>query len=162
MLKKTTYEFSYQTGDDLNLLDEQWRTLIDQAREAAHTLSYAPYSNFYVGAALLTNAGNIFLGANQENASYPLCNCAEQICVQKCYTEKPAAIIERIAVYCKNPKQATQAIGPCGACRQVLLEAEFRGGQNIQILLIGTEKEFIVIPSVHALMPLNFNHVHLA
>ncbi len=162
MLKQTTYQFSYQSGQDLQLLDERWRALMKNAAAAAQQLSYAPYSKFHVGAALQTITGDIFVAANQENAAYPLCNCAEQICVQKCYTEKPEAVIERMAIYCESAKLETTPIGPCGACRQVMLEAEMRGKGDIQILLKGSRADFILVPSVHALMPLNFNHTHLA
>ncbi len=85
------------------------------AREKA----YAPYSNFLVGAAVLTRDGRRFSGCNVENASYGLCNCAER-----------TALFSAIAAGCKPGDFVAMAvigdtlapISPCGACRQVMSE----------------------------------------
>ena len=65
----------YKDKDALTSIESQ---LMDKAIEALD-LSYAPYSNFNVGAALITTNGSISKGANQENASYPLCICGERV-----------------------------------------------------------------------------------
>jgi cytidine deaminase len=86
-----------------------------QAREQA----YAPYSNFLVGAALLTRDGRHFGGCNVENASYGLCNCAER-----------TALFSAIAAGCQPGDFLALAViadtdnpvSPCGACRQVMSE----------------------------------------
>jgi cytidine deaminase len=90
-------------------------TLARSAREQA----YAPYSNFQVGAALLTRDGRRFSGCNVENASYGLCNCAER-----------TALFSAIAAGCRPGDFAALAVvadtenpvSPCGACRQVMSE----------------------------------------
>jgi cytidine deaminase len=90
-------------------------TLARSAREQA----YAPYSNFLVGAALLTRDGRRFSGCNVENASYGLCNCAER-----------TALFNAIAAGCRPGDFAALAViadtdnpvSPCGACRQVMSE----------------------------------------
>lgn len=95
------------------------------ARERA----YAPYSKFKVGAALLTQDGNVFLGCNVENASYGLCNCAER-----------TAFFSAIAAgYRRHQFRALAVVGdtpepiaPCGACRQVIFEL---GGPDLSIRL---------------------------
>jgi cytidine deaminase len=109
--------------------------LIAAAHEAAKH-AHAPYSNFYVGAALLTGDGNIFSGCNVENASYGLTICAER-----------NAIFAAVAVSNVVPqgKIAIQAIAvvnaqnvpcsPCGACRQVI--AEF--GKDITVFYQGSD-----------------------
>ncbi|MBQ4854460.1 cytidine deaminase [Rhodanobacter sp. B2A1Ga4] len=89
--------------------------LARSAREQA----YAPYSNFLVGAALLTRDGRHFSGCNVENASYGLCNCAER-----------TALFSAIAAGCRPGDFAALAViadtdspvSPCGACRQVMAE----------------------------------------
>ncbi len=90
------------------------RELIAQAQQA-RTQAYAPYSNFPVGAALLSRSGRVFTGSNVENAAYPLTTCAERTAVTKAVSEGERSF-EAIAVV-----TATGA-SPCGACRQILRE----------------------------------------
>jgi cytidine deaminase len=91
------------------------------AAEAAAALAYAPYSDFHVGAALLTSEGKIVSGCNVENASYGLTNCAERTAVFRAIAEgklSKGVSIEAIAVVHRDHQSCT----PCGACRQVLSE----------------------------------------
>lgn len=81
--------------------------------------SYSPYSKFKVGAALITKSGEVFLGANIENASYPLCMCAERNALYNAYNhgvKKSDIVALAVAGDTKQP------ITPCGACRQVMSE----------------------------------------
>ena len=91
--------------------DSQLVDLACAAREKA----YAPYSEFAVGAALLTRSGKIFTGANVENASYGLSMCAERSAVFAAVSAGETEF-EAIAVVTENGGS------PCGACRQVLSE----------------------------------------
>jgi len=92
--------------------------VMDAARAAANR-AYAPYSNFHVGAAILTVGGTIHSGANVENASYGLSICAERNAVTMMATTDPEdREIELVAVFSPN----TSPCFPCGACRQVLSE----------------------------------------
>jgi len=92
--------------------------LIQLAKEAQEK-SYTPYSQFPVGAALITEDGDIFTGANIENISYGLSNCGERTAIFKMMSEKgPKAKIKAIAVTTK----ADIPCSPCGACRQVIQE----------------------------------------
>ena len=107
--------------------DPERRQLIDAA-VAARNGAYAPYSNFRVGAAVLTADGHIFTGANVENASFGLTLCAERVAAT---TAVAAGHRELMAVAVATPGGHF----PCGACRQVL--AEF-GGQ-MEVLLVDSE-----------------------
>ena len=94
--------------------------LLEQAKASA-TKAYAPYSQFQVGCALLTRAGNIYTGCNVENASYGLTICAERNTIFHAVAEEgPSMKIASLAVIALG-----QEFPPCGACRQVI--AEFAG-----------------------------------
>jgi cytidine deaminase len=93
-------------------------TLMEAAREASER-AYAPYSNFHVGAAVLTGGGNIYQGSNIENASYGLSICAERnAATTMAFADPEDRVIEVVAVYSPN----TSPCFPCGACRQFLRE----------------------------------------
>jgi cytidine deaminase len=100
-------------GDDLDL-----ETVMEAAR-AASRRAYAPYSDFYVGAAILTGGGAIHSGSNVENASYGLSICAERnAATTMAHADPEDREIELVAVYSPN----TSPCFPCGACRQFLRE----------------------------------------
>lgn len=90
--------------------------LVSAAREAMECGSYAPYSRFNVGAAVLAD-GEVFAGANIENASYPLSLCAERSAVAAAVNAGKRSI-EAVAV----ATRAHEPTPPCGGCRQVLNE----------------------------------------
>lgn len=92
------------------------RQLETAARRAARK-SYSPYSRFPVGAAVLTQRGNVFTGCNVENASYGLCNCAERTAI---FAAAAAGERKLRAVVVYTP--TATATAPCGACRQVINE----------------------------------------
>ena len=89
------------------------------AKEAGKK-AYAPYSNFRVGAALVTDSGNIYTGCNIENAAYPATVCGEDVAVFKAISEGETKI-DTIAVACIDAKSDT-ALFPCGVSRQRLSE----------------------------------------
>ena len=95
-------------------LPSDFQHLIQQAAEARE-VAYAPYSNFLVGAALLTADGKTFTGCNVENASYGLSICAERTAICKAVSEGHQAF-RAIAV------AASPLASPCGACRQFIVE----------------------------------------
>lgn len=90
---------------------------LEKAARTAATASYSPYSEFPVGAAVLTSSGKIFTGCNVENASYGLCNCAERTAIFTAVASGEREI-EAVAVYTPTPTPSS----PCGACRQVINE----------------------------------------
>lgn len=80
-------------------------------------LAYVPYSNFPVGAAILTKEGQVFTGCNIENASYPLTNCAERTAIFKAVSEGNREF-DKIVITANT----AGPVSPCGACRQVMAE----------------------------------------
>ena len=125
--------------------NELFRELMELAKEA-YRASYAPYSGFHVGAALLGENGKIYKGVNVENGSYGAANCAER-----------TAVFSAVADGCREFKAlAVAADGgealPCGICRQVL--SEFCGPDFPVI----TEKEGgeLRISRLSELLPLAF------
>lgn len=98
-------------------MDESaWRKLLTAAR-AARANAYAPYSGFAVGAALVTEDGQMFAGCNVENASYGLTNCAERTALFS-MAATGARHVAALAVVADSTGPAS----PCGACRQVMAE----------------------------------------
>ena len=93
-------------------------TVMEAARGASER-AYAPYSNFHVGAAILTGGGKIYQGSNIENASYGLSVCAERnAATTMAFADPEDRVIELVAVYSPNASPCF----PCGACRQFLRE----------------------------------------
>ncbi len=97
-----------------SLKDEMRQQLVETAAQARRW-AYAPYSNYAVGAALLTESGKIYDGVNVENAAYPTTMCAERVAVFKAVSEGERRFAA-IAVVTSNGGT------PCGSCRQVLAE----------------------------------------
>ena len=100
-------------------MDSQDKKLAELARETAKK-AYAPYSNFRVGAALITDSGNIYTGCNIENASYPATVCGEDVAIFKAISEGETKI-DTVAVACIDAENDT-AIFPCGISRQRMSE----------------------------------------
>jgi cytidine deaminase len=120
------------TGDLVGFGEQSpaWAPLL-AAAWAARENAYAPYSGFRVGAAVLLASGATAAGCNVENASYPLCLCAER-----------AALAQAVALHGARPgdvaavaivADAPRPVPPCGACRQAL--AEFAGAAGLPVLM---------------------------
>lgn len=140
---------------DENELAESDRKLIAAAQDATQH-AYAPYSNFFVGAAVLLADGRVIQGANQENAAFPSGMCAERSAIFAAQSAYPSLAIEAIAIAARNSKGFVSApVPPCGACRQVMLEIENRYGKAMRILLYGTSCIY-QIDSAKTLLPLSF------
>lgn len=102
----------HTSGDSVDEAD-----LLRRAR-AARSRAYAPYSGFHVGAAVLTEDGRVFEGANVENASYSLTACAEGNAVRTMAMSGRVSPIVAVAVV----GDGEDAVTPCGACRQIIFE----------------------------------------
>ncbi|MCX7218711.1 MAG: cytidine deaminase [Burkholderiales bacterium] len=116
----------------LTLIQEENRMNQEQLVQAAlnaRLAAYAPYSQFKVGAAVLTKDGKVFQGCNVENASYGLCNCAERTALFSAVAcgYRPGDFASMAVVGATD-----EPIAPCGACRQVMLEL---GGPELEVIL---------------------------
>ncbi len=128
----------------MKLTQEQQSELIRQA-QAARQHAYAPYSNYPVGAALLTESGKYYQGANIENAAYPTCICAERVAIFQAVFDGQRKFAA-IAVVTANGG------APCGSCRQVI--AEF-GLQTI-VLIADAEGRLVQETTINDLLPGSF------
>ena len=138
-------------------LDPSDRRLVDCAREATER-SYAPYSKFHVGAAILLDNGEIVTGSNQENVAYPSGTCAERTACFYAHSRWPEARFSAIAIAARGTdgEYVADPISPCGACRQALLEYETLAGRDVRVMLAGRDRVYI-LPSVRSLLPLCFS-----
>src|SRR5512133_1153792 len=123
------------------LKDEVRQSLIEAAVNVRRW-AYAPYSNYAVGAALLTDSGKVYDGVNVENAAYPTTMCAERVAVFKAVSEGERRFAA-IAVVTSNGGT------PCGSCRQVL--AEF--GVDTLVVIADAEGRIINESTVADLLP---------
>lgn len=114
--------------------------------------SYAPYSNFHVGAALLTSEGEIYTGCNIENAAYGPSNCAERTAIFKAVSEGKKEF-EAIAVVGGKNGKIENFCPPCGVCRQVL--AEFCK-KDFEIVLAKSTNEYKIM-TLEQLLPESFS-----
>ncbi len=136
-------------------LDEVLRNVVDAAKNMTQN-AYCPYSHFHVGAALLMEDGQILLGANQENAAYPSGLCAERTALFAANANHPNTPVKVLAIAAyTNGLFTKEAVSPCGACRQVMLETEHRFGKPMKVVLYGEEMCYI-LESAAELLPLNF------
>ena len=129
--------------------------LIDTAIEQLK-FSYTPYSNFKVGAALLTKSGKIYTGCNIENASYTPTNCAERTAFFKAISEG-VRDFQAICIVGGKDGKLTEYTAPCGVCRQVMME--FCNPKTFQIILAVDKERYEIYPleelMLLALGPLN-------
>lgn len=144
------------TVDTLETLAAPDRELALKAIEMTAN-SYAPYSNFRVGAAIRLASGIVVTGANQENAAFPSGTCAERSACFAAGANHPADTFETIAVAARETdgQLTAEPISPCGGCRQALLEYEKIAGRPVKVILVGRDKIY-TLPSVKSLLPLAF------
>ena len=144
----------YQSLEELSADD---RSLLELANEATKT-SYAPYSEFCVGAAILLDNGEIVIGNNQENAAYPSGICAERVAMFTASSQYPGVAMNTIALTAfTNKFEIDFPVSPCGACRQVVAEYEHKQQKPIKIILRGHSGKILVISGIDSLLPFVFN-----
>lgn len=130
--------------------------LLIQEALLAREQAYCPYSEFAVGAALLTGGGNIYHGCNIENASYSVANCAERTAIFKAVSEGEKEFVAIAVVGGKKDVPPVDYTYPCGVCRQVM--AEFGNPKEFRILVaksVDDYKEYVLkdlLPESFALL----------
>ena len=150
------YKFSYRELDDDSLLSGEDHLLLTRAREVTEQ-AYAPYSNFFVGAAALLTTKEIVTATNQENASFPAGICAERVLLSAITSLYGTTAIDTIAIsYNKKNGESDHPISPCGICRQSLVEFESRVKKPIRLILAGMKGKVAILDTVSFLLPLNF------
>ena len=118
--------------------------------------SYAPYSNFHVGAAVLMSDGEVFGGSNQENAAFPSGLCAERTAIYYASAQCPDEAVVAVAIAAEYKGKPTEDVpSPCGACRQAMAQYETKSGRPIKVIL-GSRDRVLVFSSVADLLPLSF------
>lgn len=155
-MKQEIYQFGYEVYEssaDLAPIDHQ---LFEAARNATAN-AYAPYSEFYVGAAARLANGELVTGGNQENASFPAGLCAEGVVLATAAAQFPGIGIESIAITFRSQKSgAAQGISPCGICRQSMQEQRARSGRPIRLIMGGARGPVTVVNDAADLLPLAF------
>ncbi|MET3731609.1 cytidine deaminase [Moheibacter stercoris] len=152
-MEKIQYQFEYIKYSSLDELDETRKNLVKKSIEIAKK-AHVPYSNFHVGAAVLLENGEILVGNNQENASYPVGTCAERTLLNYVHANFPE---QKKLILAVSVLDTDQDVSPCGMCRQAILEYENLQNENIEIILHNNSGSLIHIPSAQSILPLNFN-----
>ena len=134
----------------MKIITEEQKIQLLEKSQQAYQKAYAPYSQFQVGAALLTQQGNIFTGCNVENVSYGLTICAERNAITSAVAIEGGNQMKIQAIAIANNRQIPCA--PCGACRQVI--AEF-AQENTIVIFLG--QKGIEISTISDLLPTGFS-----
>lgn len=161
-MKKKTIGLPVQVYTDAKKLPEADFRLLEKAREVTKQ-AYAPYSQFHVAAVAELENGEIMVGTNQENASYPVGICAERVLLSAISSLFPEQPVKTMAIsYDNRVGESKHPISPCGVCRQTLAEYEQRTNQPIRLILGGMQGEVWVIEKAGQLLPLSFTASDLA
>ncbi|MDC6366523.1 MULTISPECIES: cytidine deaminase [Flavobacteriaceae] len=156
-MKKKQISFDLSIYESLEELSQNEQKLLQQAAEAREK-AYSPYSNFKVGAAVELENGEIVIGNNQENASYPSGLCAERVAVFHAGAKFPGVPIKAIAISAtSNNYVVDMPAAPCGNCRQSIIEYEQKQKSPISIMLRGEVGPIYKCDSMADILPLAFS-----
>jgi len=160
-MKSVKITATYTIYKALAELPKNIQNLMQQANSARKN-AYAPYSNFYVGAAVLLDNKKVILGNNQENAAYPSGLCAERVALFSAMANFPENKIKALAITA-SPKDnnLSNPVAPCGSCRQVIAEYEFKQQIKLPIYFMGKVGKIIKVNSIKDLLPLAFDKTFL-
>lgn len=161
MSKKQKLEIQVEIFETLAELPIQIQDLMQEAQKAREN-AYAPYSHFKVGAALKLSSGTITVGNNQENAAYPSGLCAERVAIFHAGATYPHETVRALAISARSQTHIlNEPIGPCGACRQSLVEYEQKQASPIAIHFMGETGKIVKVASVMDLLPFGFDATSL-
>lgn len=135
-------------------LDPAWQEAL-RAAKAVRDQAYAPYSRFHVGAGIITSTGELFTGANVENASYGLAICAERSAAVTAVSQgvREFSVVAVTATH--RDLDVETPVSPCGACRQFLFEFKPREG-NLIVLMANSALSQVRIMTIDELLPAGF------
>ena len=162
MIKKTGgVKIEWDEYENSDSLDSESKLLFSKAKDISRS-AYAPYSQFQVGAAVLLENGKIILGTNQENAAYPDGLCAERVAVFAASAKYPDIKIMKIAIAAYNVKKGRfVGGGPCGSCRQAMLEYEIKQQAPVKVIIAIESDRILVFNKVEDLLPIAFSRREL-
>lgn len=147
---------NFEAYDHYHELSPSEIELVDQAK-AAMRQAYAPYSEFKVGAVALLEDGQVVAGNNQENKAYPSGLCAERVVLFHAGAVFSHLKIEKLVVVASGDLiEKDQFVGPCGACRQVMLESKERQNASYEVLLLSQSGKVIRLNCPTDLLPFSF------
>lgn len=153
MIEKTV---SLQVHESENSLSKEDLTLLNLAREATKR-AHAPYSQFFVGAALRLSNGEIITGNNQENAAYPSGLCAERVAMFYAGSQYPGITIESIAVTASSiVHDVDSPVMSCGGCLQAMIEYENKQHAPIRVIMQGERGAVYIANDLSQLIPFRF------
>jgi cytidine deaminase len=156
-MKKTVVQSEFLEFDSVDELNGEDKKLVAEARDSVKK-AYAPYSHFYVGAAVLLDNGTIVKGNNQENAAYPTGLCAERVAIFAAGANYPGIKMKAIAITASsNEFLIDKPVAPCGACRQAIAEYEHLHKNNIRLILVGESGNVLVAESIKSFLPFMFD-----
>ena len=156
-MKEIKIESKLHEYESINELPDEVKSLMMDAF-TARDKAYAPYSNFFVGAALLLDNGEIITGNNQENAAFPSGLCAERTAIYYAGSKHPNAKILKMAISAASQNHITTSpIPPCGACRQAIAEYEVKQKTPIEIYFMGAQGKVLKSNSIATLLPFIFD-----
>jgi len=145
----------FEGPEELSKPDKQLYLRAVEARKNA----YAPYSAFLVGAAVLMDTNEVFVGNNQENAAYPSGICAERVAVWSAMSLLPDKKIRKIFISaCSDRITVDKPVAPCGACRQAIAEYETLQKENIEVFFTGETGKIVKAHSIRDLLPWMFDN----
>lgn len=160
-MQKQKLSFELTIFDECAELSQGDQDLISRA-VAARKNAYAPYSKFQVGSAVLMENGQVVIGSNQENASYPSGLCAERVAVFQAGALYPGVSIKTVAITASSINHVVDSpAAPCGNCRQSMLEYETKQKQPIRLLLMGETGKVVQCNSIADILPLGFDSTFL-
>ncbi len=160
-MKHKSFSTQYTVIESIDELEDSERSLCYAALSALQT-SYARYSGYRVGAAVLMDDGAITQGANQENAVYPLGLCAERVAMYSAASATAERKMKAVAVTTeKRSTDENVPAFPCGSCRQVMVEMERRYDCKITIYIFGPGTPVYKVNSARDILPFAFDDRHL-
>jgi cytidine deaminase len=161
MAKKLKHSIELTVYSNVHELSPEDKELVIKAKEVSKK-AYAPYSQFYVGAAIRLDSNEIVEGSNQENMAYPSGMCAERVAIYYANSHHSDKKIDTIAVTAFAKKfDVNHPVSPCGACRQSMAEYELKQNQPIRLIMTGESGEVYIAESIETVLPFMFNEIEL-